>query len=183
MTRKANAKAINRVVFPGLQGGPFMHIIAAKAVGFGENLKPAYGDYIDRVVANAAALGKRLASHGYRLVSGGTENHLVLLDVFSRGITGKDGELALEQAGITVNKNAIPFDENPPMVASGLRIGTPAVTTRGMGVSEMERIADLIAQALDARDDEAALERIREDVAELATSFPLYARRAGVTSR
>jgi glycine hydroxymethyltransferase len=130
MTKKAHVKALNRTVFPGIQGGPFMHIIAAKAVGFHENLQPDYADYIDRVLENAKVLAQRVAEHGYRIVSGGTDNHLFLADVFSKGITGKDAELALDKAGITVNKNAIPFDENPPMVASGLRIGTPALTTR-----------------------------------------------------
>ncbi|HKQ62388.1 MAG TPA: serine hydroxymethyltransferase [Candidatus Polarisedimenticolaceae bacterium] len=177
LCRKAQAKELDRVVFPGLQGGPFMHIIAAKAVAFGEALAPAYREYIDRVLENARVLAARLAGHGYRIVSGGTDTHLFLLDAFSRGITGKDGEQALERAGITVNKNAIPFDTQPPMVASGLRIGTPAVTTRGMGPAEMETIGDLIARALEVRAEPAELERLRQQVATLAASFPLYARR------
>jgi glycine hydroxymethyltransferase len=177
LAKKAQAKAINKTVFPGLQGGPFMHIIAAKAVAFREALQPAFHEYIDRVLANAKRLAERMAGHGFRIVSGGTDNHLFLLDVFSRGITGKDGELALEKAGITVNKNAIPFDENPPMVASGLRIGTPAITTRGMGPDEMDAVGDLIARALEAREDEAALAQVRAEVAELASGFPLYAGR------
>jgi glycine hydroxymethyltransferase len=171
------AKDLDRLVFPGLQGGPFMHIIAAKAVAFAEAQRPDYREYIDRVLANARALASRLAAHGYRIVSGGTDNHLFLVDVFVRGVTGKDAERALEAAGITVNKNAIPFDSNPPMVASGLRIGTPAVTTRGMGPPEMERIADLIDRALVARDDATALAVVRREVRELAAAFPLYARR------
>jgi glycine hydroxymethyltransferase len=177
LCRKAWIKDLNRVVFPGLQGGPFMHIIAAKAVAFGEALTPAYREYVARVLANAQRLALRLAGHGFRIVSGGTDNHLFLLDAFSRGITGKDGEQALEAAGITVNKNAIPFDKNPPMVASGLRIGTPAVTTRGMGLAEMDRIGDLIARALEVRQDPSALARIRAEVAELTSGFPLYPRR------
>ena len=178
--RKVSAKELDRIVFPGLQGGPFMHVIAAKAVAFAEALEPAYAEYIDRVMENARVLCARLAGHGYRIVSGGTDNHLFLVDVFSRGITGKDGEDALGKAGITVNKNAIPFDPNPPMIASGLRIGTPAVTTRGMGRPEMERIGDLIARGLDARASDEELAEIRRDVHELAAGFPLYPSQARV---
>lgn len=177
LCRKAQAKEINRTVFPMLQGGPFMHIVAAKAVAFHEALQPAFIDYAERVIANASRLAKRMADHGFRIVSGGTDNHLFLLDAYSRGITGQQGELALEQAGLTVNKNAIPFDSQPPMVASGLRIGTPAVTTRGMGLEEMDVIGDLIARALAARDDPGELARLRREVATLAMSFPLYPRR------
>jgi len=177
LCKKVHAKALNRVVFPGLQGGPFMHIIAAKAVAFHEAMRPEYRDYIDHVIANAKALATRVAGHGFRIVSGGTDTHLFLADVFSKGITGKEGELALDAAGITVNKNAIPFDKNPPMVASGLRIGTPAVTTRNMGVAEMDVIGDLIALALEARDDAARLAEIRRDVARLTSNFPLYSGR------
>jgi len=177
LCRKSSAKAINRTVFPGIQGGPFIHIIAAKAVAFGEALRPDYKLYIDSVLENAQVLSARLAGHGFRIVSGGTDNHLFLVDVFCKGITGKDAEQALERAAITVNKNTIPFDENPPMVASGLRIGTPAVTTRGMGTAEMARIGDLIARALDARDDETELAAIRREVAELSAGFPLYPQR------
>ena len=182
MCRKSSAKAINRTVFPGIQGGPFIHIIAAKAVAFGEALQPEYKQYIGNVLANAKTLAARLAGHGFRIVSGGTDNHLFLVDVFSKGITGKDGEVALERAGITVNKNTIPFDENPPMVASGLRIGTPALTTRGMGAPEMDAVGDLIAKALDARADDAELDRIRGEVKELASGFPLYPGRLQATS-
>lgn len=182
LCKKAHAKALNKVVFPGIQGGPFIHIIAAKAVAFHEALQPAYRDYIDHVLDNATRLAARLAHHGFRIVSGGTDNHLFLVDVFSKGITGKDAERALEVAGITVNKNAIPFDENPPMVASGLRIGTPAVTTRGMGLEEMDLIGDLIARALDAREDEGTLAEIKGQVVELADAFPLYAKRLGAAS-
>jgi len=172
--RKSAAKDLDRVVFPGLQGGPFMHVIAAKAVAFAEALEPSYAEYIDHVLENARVLAARLLAHGYRIVSGGTDNHLFLLDVFSRGITGKEGEEALGRAGITVNKNTIPFDPNPPLVASGLRIGTPAVTSRGMGRSEMERIGDLIARGLEQRTDETALAAIRTEVRDLAAGFPLY---------
>jgi glycine hydroxymethyltransferase len=182
LCKKARAKALNKTVFPGLQGGPFMHIIAAKAVAFHEAAQPAYRDYIDRVLVNSQRLAARLAHHGYRIVSGGTDNHLFLVDVFTKGVTGKEAEQALEAAGITVNKNAIPFDQNPPMVASGLRIGTPAVTTRGMGPDQMDTTGDLIARALDAREDETALAAIRGEVVELASAFPLYAGRLGAAS-
>ena len=177
LTRKAHAKELNRTVFPGLQGGPFMHIIAAKAVAFGEALQPAYRDYIARVLLNAKRLSARMEHHGYRIVSGGTDTHLFLVDVFSKGITGKDAEQALETAGITVNKNAIPFDENPPMVASGLRIGTPALTTRGMGPEEMDVVGDLISRALDGRGESETLDAVRKDVASLSAGFPLYPNR------
>jgi glycine hydroxymethyltransferase len=177
LCKKKFAKSLNRAVFPGLQGGPFMHIIAAKAVAFHEALQPSYKKYIDRVLDNAEALAERMAHHGYRIVSGGTDNHLFLVDVFSKGITGKDAEQALEQAGITVNKNTIPFDQNKPMVASGLRLGTPAVTTRGMGRDEMDAVGDLIADALERREDEAGLAEIRGKVADLTDRFPLYPQR------
>jgi len=171
------AKELDKVVFPGLQGGPLVHIVAAKAVAFGEALLPSFKDYIGRVVANSKRLAAAMAGQGYRIVSGGTDNHLFLMDVFSKGITGKVAEKALEGAGITVNKNTIPFDPNPPMVASGIRIGTPAVTTRGMGEAEMDQIASLIARALDAREDAAVLARLEGEVASLASRFPLYASR------
>ena len=174
LTRKEHAKDINRQVFPGIQGGPFMHIIAAKAVAFKEALEPAYAEYMTRVIANAKALAARMESHGYRIVSGGTDNHLFLMDVNSKGITGKEGEGALEAAGITVNKNTIPFDPHPPMICSGLRIGTPALTTRGMEADDMTSVGDLIADALAARDDDAELTRVKARVREFASSFPLY---------
>ncbi len=183
LTRKKLARGLNRLVFPGLQGGPFMHVIAAKAVAFREAMQPEFAEYIDRVLINARALAERVAGHGYRIVSGGTDNHLFLVDVFSKGITGKEAEDALDRAGITVNKNAIPFDENPPMVASGLRIGSPAVTSRGMGAAEMETIGDLIGRALEARANESALQQIRLEVAEFASSFPLYPGRQRSASR
>ncbi len=175
------AADVDRVTFPGIQGGPLVHIIAAKAVAFHEALQPPFRAYIDRVVDNAAALAKAVGSRGFRIVSGGTDTHLFLVDVFSKGITGKVAEKALEQAGITVNKNTIPFDTNKPFVASGIRVGTPAVTTRGMGLAEMDAIAGLISRALDSREDPAALARIRQEVLALAGRFPLYARRLGAT--
>jgi glycine hydroxymethyltransferase len=177
MCRAAYAKELDKLTFPGIQGGPLVHIIAAKAVCLKEAREPSFGEYQRRVVANAAALAAGLAARGFRLVSGGTDNHLFLLDVGSRGVTGRDAELALERAGITVNKNAIPFDPLPPMKASGVRIGSPAVTTRGMGLAEMERIAGWIAEVLAHLGDEQVPLRVRGEVAELAARFPLYPRR------
>ena len=174
LTKEAHAKAVDRALFPGIQGGPLMHVIAAKAVCFKEALEPAFRDYQQQVAANAAHLAGALAAEGFRLVSGGTDNHLMLVDVFSKGITGKQAEQALGVAGITVNKNAIPFDQNPPMVASGIRIGTPAVTTRGMGLAEMDRIAELISRALRTPDDDSALRAVKAEVETLCRTFPLY---------
>jgi glycine hydroxymethyltransferase len=151
-----------------------MHIIAAKAVCFKEALSPAFRTYQQQIVRNASELASGLASAGFRLVSGGTDNHLMLVDVFSRGITGKVAEAALGRAGITVNKNAIPFDKNPPMTASGIRVGTPAVTTRGMRETEMRTIAGLIARVLAAPDDEVVSRDVRIDVEALCRKFPLY---------
>ncbi len=168
------AKDLDRAVFPGVQGGPLMHIVAAKAVCFKEALTPAFRTYQHQIVLNAARLAARLSDAGFRLVSGGTDNHLILVDVFSRGLTGKAAEFALGRAGITVNKNAIPFDKNPPMVASGVRLGTPAVTTRGMREAEMDAVAALIVRALQAPDDEASLDGVRADVEALCRKFPLY---------
>ncbi len=174
-------KAIDMAVFPGQQGGPLVHIIAAKAVAFGEVLRPEFKTYVAQIVTNAKALALAMQEAGYRLVSGGTDNHLLLVDVFEKGILGSEAELALGKAGITVNKNAIPYDTNPPLKPSGIRIGTPALTTRGMKEPEMRIIAGWIAKALEKRNDDAALERIRGEVAELANRFPLYAwRRQGV---
>ena len=174
-------KAIDMAVFPGQQGGPLVHIIAAKAVAFGEVLRPEFKTYATQIVANAKALAQAMQEAGYRLVSGGTDNHLILVDVFQKGILGSEAELALGKAGITVNKNAIPYDTNPPLKPSGIRIGTPALTTRGMKEPEMRIIATWIAKALEKRNDDAALEHIRGEVAELANHFPLYAwRRQGV---
>ncbi len=176
------ATAIDKSVFPGQQGGPLVHIVAAKAVAFAEALRPEFRTYSAQIVANAKALAQGLQSAGYRLVSGGTDNHLMLVDVFEKGILGSEAELALGKAGITVNKNSIPWDMNPPLKPSGIRVGTPALTTRGMKEPEMRTIAAWITKALDQRNDDAALTRIRGEVAELANQFPLYAwRRAPVT--
>ena len=174
LCREAYAKELDKNVFPGIQGGPLVHIIAAKAVCLKEAAEPAFAAYQRQIVANAAKLASVLMANGFRLVSGGTDNHLMLVDVFSKGLTGKIAETALGKAGITVNKNAIPFDQNPPMVASGIRIGTPAVTTRGMGEAEMEIIGELIARALKTPDDDRALGSVRAEVEALCRRFPLY---------
>jgi glycine hydroxymethyltransferase len=174
LCRAQYAKDLDRAVFPGIQGGPLMHIIAAKAVCFKEAQEPGFADYQRQIVANATRLASNLSDAGFRLVSGGTDNHLMLVDVFSRGLTGKVAEAALGKAGITVNKNAIPFDKNPPMVASGVRIGTPAITSRGMREPEMDLVAELIARALASPDDETALGTVRSEVEALCRKFPLY---------
>jgi glycine hydroxymethyltransferase len=168
------AAGIDRSVFPGQQGGPLMHIIAAKAVAFNEALQPEFKTYAAQTVANAKALGEAIQSEGFRLISGGTDTHVLLIDVFAKGILGSEAESALGAAGITVNKNAIPFDVNPPMKPSGIRIGTPALTTRGMKEGEMRTIARWIGEALEARNDADRLAKIRGQVAEMAESFPLY---------
>ncbi len=172
--RSQFAKDLDRTVFPGVQGGPLMHVIAGKAVCFKEALAPEFKTYQRQIVKNAARLAAGLASAGFRLVSGGTDNHLMLVDVFSRGTTGKVAEASLGRAGITVNKNAIPFDQNPPMTASGIRIGTPAVTTRGLGEPEMDQIATMIATVLAAPDDAAVAAAVKADVEALCRRFPLY---------
>jgi len=174
LCRAQYAKDLDRAVFPGVQGGPLMHIIAAKAVCFKEALEPGFADYQRQIVANASRLASNLSAAGFRLVSGGTDNHLMLVDVFSRGLTGKVAEAALGKAGITVNKNAIPFDQNPPMVASGIRIGTPAITSRGLREPEMDVVAELIARALASPDDDAALASVKSEVEVLCRKFPLY---------
>jgi glycine hydroxymethyltransferase len=176
---QALAAAVDKAVFPGQQGGPLVHIVAAKAVALGEAQRPEFKSYAMQVVANAKVLAATLEMAGFRIVSGGTDNHLMLVDVFQKGILGSEAELALGKAGITVNKNAIPYDTNPPLKASGIRIGTPALTTRGMKESEMVVIAAWIAKALEKRNDDAALEKIRKEVAELANRFPLYAWKRG----
>ena len=174
LCRETHAKSVNRALFPGVQGGPLMHVVAAKAVCFKEASEPAFAAYQRRVVANAGRLAAALAAVGFRLVSGGTDNHLVLVDVVSRGLTGKLAEAALGRAGITVNKNTIPFDEKPPMVASGIRLGTPALTTRGMGEIEMDRIGELIGRVLASPEDERTAALVRAEVEELCRRFPLY---------
>ena len=174
LCKAEHAKEIDRAVFPGLQGGPLMHVIAAKAVAFKEAQAPEFADYQRAIVANAKRLAGRLAERGHRIVSGGTDNHVFLVDVAAAGLTGKVAEKALEAAGITVNKNTIPYDENPPFVGSGIRVGTPALTTRGMGEPEMDRIGDLMADVLAAPEDQGVARRVRGQVEELTARFPLY---------
>jgi glycine hydroxymethyltransferase len=168
------AAGIDRSVFPGQQGGPLMHIVAAKAVAFKEALEPEFATYAQQVVTNAKVLAEAMAAEGYRIISGGTDTHVMLIDVFQKGMLGSEAEHALGEAGITVNKNAIPYDTNPPMKPSGIRIGTPALTTRGMKEPEMRFIAGWIAQALEHRTDAAKLKQIRGQVLEMAEKFPLY---------
>jgi glycine hydroxymethyltransferase len=177
MCKEQYAKDLDRNVFPGVQGGPLVHIIAAKAVSFNEALQPEFKAYQEQIIKNAKALATGLAEAGFRIVSGGTDNHVFLVDVFSKGVTGKVAEKALEAAHITVNKNTIPFDTNPPLVASGVRLGTPALTTRGMGEAEMPEVAGLIAEVLSAPDDEGVRARVRTQVSALTARFPLYAHR------
>ena len=168
------AAGVDRSVFPGQQGGPLIHIVAAKAVAFKEALAPAFATYATQVVTNAKVLAEAMAAEGYRIVSGGTDTHVILIDVFQKGMFGSEAEHALGEAGITVNKNAIPYDTNPPMKPSGIRIGTPALTTRGMKEPEMRVIAGWIAQALEHRSDPAKLQQVRGQVLEMAEKFPLY---------
>jgi glycine hydroxymethyltransferase len=177
LSKQEFAAAIDKVVFPGMQGGPLVHIVAAKAVCFREALRPEFRDYARQIVANAKVLAESLRSEGFRIISGGTDTHLMLVDVFAKGMLGSEAEKALGEAGITVNKNAIPFDTNPPMKPSGIRIGTPALTTRGMKEHEMRQVGQWIAEALNNRSDSSVLSRIRRQVLELADAFPLYAER------
>jgi len=172
MCKAEFAKAIDRAVFPGLQGGPLMHVIAAKAVAFKEALAPQFKVYQRQIVANAQALAENLSQRGFQLISGGTDNHLMLVDLSNRNITGKEAETALDQGGITVNKNAIPFDEKPPAGASGIRLGTPAVTSRGMKESEMEAIAEAIDQVTAHPVDERVLRESRKRMKHLCRQFP-----------
>src|SRR5881398_3525248 len=171
------AAAIDKVVFPGMQGGPLVHIVAAKAVCFLEASQPEFREYARQVVANAKALAETLAGEGFRIISGGTDTHLMLVDVFSKGMLGSEAEKALGEAGITVNKNAIPFDTNPPMKPSGIRIGTPALTTRGMKETEMRQVGRWISEGLQHRSDSPVLGKIRKQVLQLAEAFPLYPER------
>src|SRR5579871_3666840 len=177
LSKAEYAAAIDKVVFPGMQGGPLVHIIAAKAVCFHEAMQPEFRDYARQIVANAKVLAQKLAEEGFRIISGGTDTHLMLVDVFSKGMLGSEAEKALGEAGITVNKNAIPFDTNPPMKPSGIRIGTPALTTRGMKEAEMRQIGRWIAESLHHRNEPDVLARIRKEVLALAEAFPLYAER------
>ena len=177
MMKEEHAKKVNSRVFPGTQGGPLMHVIAAKAVAFREALRPEFSDYQRRTLANSRRLGENLVRSGFSLVSGGTDTHLVLVDLTETDFTGQLMEETLEKAGITVNKNAVPFDPRPPMVTSGVRIGTPAVTTRGMGEAEIDAISGFIARAAENHDDEKVLRAIRDDVRELCLKFPVYGHR------
>ncbi|WP_449185872.1 serine hydroxymethyltransferase [Zhurongbacter thermophilus] len=174
LTTKKLAKKIDKAVFPGLQGGPLEHVIAAKAIALKEAATEEFKQYAKQIVENAKVLADELVKHGLRIVSGGTDNHLMLVDLRPIGVTGKDAENMLEEAGITVNKNAIPFDPQPPKVTSGIRIGTPALTTRGMGADEMKKIAELIVRVLKSGGDERIITSVREEVKELTSQFPLY---------
>jgi glycine hydroxymethyltransferase len=174
LCKEQYAKDLDRSLFPGIQGGPLVHIVAAKAVAFREALQPEFKEYQTQIVRNARALAKAVGDEGFRIVSGGTDNHLFMTDVFSKGITGKDGQNMLEAANITVNKNTIPFDTQKPMVASGLRIGTPAVTTRGLREPEMKEIARCMARVLDARGDADVVTQVKKDVKTLCDRFPIY---------
>jgi glycine hydroxymethyltransferase len=177
LCRQKWAKELDRITFPGTQGGPLMHTIAAKAVCLKEAMQPEFREYQKQVVANAKALAEGIARRGFRIVSGGTDNHLFLVDLHSRGLTGKDAQASLDRATITVNKNAIPFDPTPPMTAGGIRLGSPAVTTRGMREAEMEQIAGWICDVLARVGDAATEQRVRGEVAELTSHYPLYVRR------
>lgn len=177
MGREVHAKVVNKAVFPGLQGGPHMHTIAAKAVAFKEALQPSFKQYAQQVIDNARVLSDSLMKHGYKVISGGTDSHLMLVDLRPADITGKVAEEVLDSVGITCNKNGIPYDPQPPMVTSGIRLGTPAITTRGMGVSEMTQVGDLIHQAISSRDNKVKLESIKQDVKSLCQRFPLYRHR------
>jgi glycine hydroxymethyltransferase len=177
LCKEAWAKNIDKVLFPGGQGGPLVHVIAAKAVSFLEALQPSFADYQKNIVANAKILAESLAAEGLRIVTGGTDNHLFLLDLTSVSLTGKEAEKILGDVDITVNKNTIPFDTKSPMVSSGIRIGTPALTTRGMGTEQMQKIAHLIAGALKNKDNESTKSEIRQEVKKLCSEFPLYANR------
>ncbi|HYL12274.1 MAG TPA: serine hydroxymethyltransferase [Terriglobales bacterium] len=171
------AAAVDKTVFPGIQGGPLVHIIAAKAVCFQEAMQPSFREYARQIVSNAKVLADTLSAEGYHIISGGTDTHLMLVDVFSKGMLGSEAEKALGQAGITVNKNAIPFDTNPPMKPSGIRIGTPALTTRGMKEPEMRQIGQWISEVLHNRTDASLLARVRKQVLDMAEAFPLYPER------
>jgi len=174
LCKEQYAKDLDRSVFPGVQGGPLVHIVAAKAVSFREAMQPEFKEYQTQIVRNAKALAQAVGDAGFRIVSGGTDNHLFMTDVYSKGITGKDGQNFLEAANITVNKNTIPFDTQKPMVASGLRIGTPAVTTRGLREPEMKTMAELIARVLDAKGDAGVIAQVKKDVKQLCDRFPIY---------
>jgi len=177
LSKQEFGAAIDKNIFPGIQGGPLVHIVAAKAVCFLEAMQPSFKEYARQVVANAKVMAEALAAEGFRIVSGGTDTHVMLVDVFAKGMFGSEAEKALGEAGITVNKNAIPFDTNPPMKPSGIRVGTPAITTRGMKETEMRQIGKWIAEALHNRNDGTTLAKIRKQVLGMAEEFPLYAER------
>jgi glycine hydroxymethyltransferase len=183
LCKAEHAKAVDKAVFPGTQGGPLMHVIAAKAVSFREALQPEFKSYCGQIIRNAQALAAALAGHGFQIVSGGTDNHLMLVDLRNKGVTGKVAEKVLGEAGITVNKNTVPKETQSPFVTSGVRIGTPAVTTRGMKEDDMGRIAGFIDRALAAPEDAQSLARIRQEVKELANAFPLYTVAEAVAGR
>ncbi len=172
--RKMMSELIDSMVIPGIQGGPLMHVIAAKAVAFGENLQPQYRTYAEQIIKNAQALASSLTKRGYNIISGGTDNHLMLIDLRNKNLNGKESQEALDLAGITVNKNAVPFDDKSPLITSGIRIGTPAITTRGMKESEMEIIAEFIDRVLNNRTDEKLLKQVSEEVKTFCEGFPLY---------
>jgi glycine hydroxymethyltransferase len=177
MCKAAYAAAVNKNIFPGMQGGPLMHVIAAKAVAFQEALRPEFRAYQEQIVANAKSLAEAISSHGFRLVSGGTDTHVMLVDLRPKGLTGKAAEAALDRAGMTVNKNAIPFDDKPPTITSGIRVGTPALTTRGMREAEMRLVAALMAEVLADVEDANRQASVAARVRELCASFPLYRER------
>jgi glycine hydroxymethyltransferase len=171
---KKMSELLDSMVIPGVQGGPLMHVIAAKAVAFKEALEPGFADYGMQVIKNAQRLAVRLQSHGYHIVSGGTDNHLFLVDLRNKGLTGKDAQEALDRAGITVNKNGVPFDDKSPLITSGIRIGTPALTTRGMKEAEMDRVGDFIHEVLSVPASDAVASRVAADVERFCGGFPLY---------
>jgi glycine hydroxymethyltransferase len=173
--RKMMSELIDSMVIPGIQGGPLMHVIAAKAVAFGENLKPQYRTYAEQIIKNAHALASSLIKRGYNIISGGTDNHLMLIDLRNKNLNGKESQEALDLAGITVNKNAVPFDDKSPLITSGIRIGTPAITTRGMKEAEMEIIAEFMDRVLNNRTDAKLLKQVSEEVKTFCEGFPLYA--------
>jgi len=174
MCKAEHAKAVDKVIFPGIQGGPLVQVMAAKAVSFREALGNGFREYQKNVIANSGKLAEELQARGFQIFSGGTDNHLMLIDLASKGITGKEAEEALDKAGITVNKNAIPFDQRPPAVTSGMRLGTPCLTTRGMGEAEMVKVAELIDKVVGDHDNDARLGQYAEEVRELCSGFPLY---------
>jgi len=174
LSREKYSQALDKAVFPGIQGGPLMHVIAAKAVAFGEALRPEFQEYQNRIVANARSLSEALTGHGFNLVTGGTDNHLMLVDLRNRDITGRRAETILDSAGVTVNKNAIPYDPQPPAVSSGIRIGTPAVTTRGLNEDDMKIVAEIIHYALSFGGDQTYLDKARSMSTELCQKYPIY---------